>query len=54
MPPTTTISQVYDVWNEILHYRAYMDECNLWNDTLRDAFFWAREADPTAMLCINE
>ena len=46
--------QHYDVWNEVLHLRSYMDSCNLWADTFKDAFRWAHAADPTAQLCINE
>ena len=60
MPPcvdgqlTLIAHQVYDVWSEILHWRTYFDACGLWESTLRDAFFWANAADPTAQLCINE
>lgn len=50
----TITTQTYDVWNEVLHYRDYIDKCNLWNDTLADAFRWAHDADPAAELCINE
>lgn len=46
--------QMYDVWSDVLHLRAFMDDCNLWNSTLADAFFWANAADPTAQLCITE
>lgn len=53
-PPPTHNNQSYDVWNEPLHSRTFLDRCGLWNDTFRDAFFWANEADPTAQLCINE
>lgn len=46
--------QHHDVWNEILHTRAFLDACGLWGTTVRDAFRWAHTADPTAKLCINE
>ena len=25
----------YDVWNEVLHHRRFIDECNLWDDVIR-------------------
>ena len=25
----------YDVFNEVLHERRYIDECNLWDDVIR-------------------
>lgn len=52
--PPPPARQMYDIWNEVLHYRTFIDACGLWNDTLRDAFIWANRVDPTALLCINE
>ncbi len=44
--------QQYDVWNEVFHEPAIFDKWG-W-DLLDSALIWARAADPTAKLFINE
>lgn len=51
---TWLVLQMYDVWSAAMYFREWMDACELWQDTLADAFRWAHEVDPTAQLCINE
>lgn len=42
------------MWNEPLHLRHFLDRCNIWADTFKDAFRWAHEEDPDTKLCLNE
>lgn len=44
--------QQYDVWNEVFHEPAIFDDYG-W-DVLDSAYVWARAADPTAQLYLNE
>mmetsp|Transcript_15397 Transcript_15397/g.33374 ORF Transcript_15397/g.33374 Transcript_15397/m.33374 type:complete len:588 (-) Transcript_15397:1196-2959(-) len=46
--------QHYDVWNEPLTERKWLDRCGLWDKTFADAFKWAKQADPSALLCVND
>jgi GH35 family endo-1,4-beta-xylanase len=50
--------QHYDVINELLHERAFAERCGMLaggrDSLIVKLFRWAREADPDAMLCINE
>ena len=44
----------YDVFNELVAVPSMIDHCNMRATVLRDAFHWARAADPSAGLCLNE
>jgi hypothetical protein len=44
----------YDLFNELVSVPSMLDHCNMRSTILRDAFHWARAADPSAELCLNE
>ena len=44
--------QLYEVWKGSLHWRDWIDRCG--EGLFFDAYRWAQQADPTALLCSSE
>ena len=44
--------KLYQVWKGALHWREWIDRCG--ESLFFDAYRWAHEADPTALLCSSE